>query len=116
MKHIKIYEKFSTETLPMEDTISDVHYESESSDITSSDESSEGVYFVLFKNSEGENTTIEISSALNPEFMGNSMVSNVEMIKDSSSDGRSYNVTGYYDKLPQTGGAYELKKVLIEEA
>ena len=115
MKHLKIYEKFSTETLPMEDTISDVHYETESSDITSSDESSEGDYFILFKNVEGENTTIEISSALNPEFMGNSMVSNVEMIKDSSSDGKLYNVTGYYDKLPGTGGAYELKKVLIEE-
>lgn len=116
MKHLKIYEKFSTETLPMEDTISDVHYETESSDITSSDESSEGDYFVLFKNSEGENTTIEIASAIDPEFMGNSMVSNIEMIQGSSSDGKSYNVTGYYDKLPETGGAYELKKVLIEEA
>ena len=36
------------------------------------------------------------------------------MIPDSSSDGREYSVVGYYDEVPETSGAYELKKVLIE--
>jgi hypothetical protein len=37
------------------------------------------------------------------------------MVADSSSDGKEYSIIGYYDEIKGTSGAYELKKVLIEE-
>ncbi len=114
MKHLRIYEDYQTETIPMEDSMSDVHFETETSEIKSIS-GSEGNYMVSFQNSEGEETTIEIGGANSPEFMGDSMVSNIEMIPDSSSDGKSYSVVGYYDLVPNSHGAYDLKKVLIEE-
>jgi hypothetical protein len=43
------------------------------------------------------------------------MISNIEMIEDSSSDGKKYSIVGYYDEVPDQEGEYELKKVLIEE-
>ena len=43
------------------------------------------------------------------------MISSIDMIADSSSDGKQYSIIGYYDELTGTGGAYELKKVLVEE-
>lgn len=114
MKHIKIYEQFAGEVLPAEQSVA--NYEVETEDIKPTDGSTEGNYFILFPNAEGENTTIEIGGAVEPEFVGNSMVSAIEMVPDSSSDGRNYMVTGYYDKLPEPGNAYELKKVLVKEA
>lgn len=114
MKHLRIYEDYQEETIPMEDTMNDVHFETESSDIKSIT-GNEGNYAVSFTNADGEKTTIEIAGANSPEFMGDSMVSNIEMIPDSSSDGRSYSIVGYYNAVPNGHGAYALDKVLIEE-
>ena len=58
---------------------------------------------------------IEIAGASEPEYVGSSMVSNIEMIEDSSSDGKIYSIVGYYDEVPGQDGEYELKKVLLEE-
>ena len=43
------------------------------------------------------------------------MVSKMEMIPDSSSDGKLYSIIGYYDKSTDIPTGYDLKKVLIEE-
>ena len=120
MKHLKIYENFVSETMPMETIpmnpgMSNVHFETESEDIISTDGNSEGNYFVNFMNSESKPTTIEICGASDPEFIGDTMVSTIEMVPDSSSDGKSYSITGYYDEIKDSGKAYQLKKVLIEE-
>jgi hypothetical protein len=120
MKHLKVYENFlsaptSPETLGTENPMSDVHFEIESEDIISTDGNTEGNYFVNFTNSEGKPTTIEIGGAVDPEFVGDSMVSTIDMVPDSSSDGKSYGITGYYDEVKDSGKAYQLKKVLIEE-
>jgi len=115
MKHLRIYEQYSPEAMPIEDTMSDVHFETESTDFVNTNGNSEGNYIVTFQNADGENTTIEIAGATNPEYVGDSMIGNTEMIQDSSSDGRAYSAVGYYDKVPGGHGAYELKKVLIEE-
>jgi hypothetical protein len=114
MKYLKIYEDFEMENIPSELSMNDVHFETESSEIYPLD-SSEGNYKVNFKNSEGEDTTIEIGGADNPEFMGEEMISSIQMVPDSSSDGKNYSITGYYEIVPDTHGAYELKKVLIQE-
>ena len=114
MKHLKIFENFEPETLPEVVPTSDVHFETESSEITPIS-GGEGNYAVSFQNSEGEETTVEIAGAADPEFVGDSMVSAIEMIPDSSSDGKTYGITGYYDLVQGSHGAYELKKVLIEE-
>lgn len=120
MKYLKIYENFVSEqmpmeTLPMETDMSNVHFEVESDEIMPTDGNTEGNYYVNFKNSEGQDTTIEICGAADPEFVGDTMVSDIEMVQDSSSDGKPYSVTGYYKEVPGTQGAYELEKVLIEE-
>jgi len=114
MKHLKIYENFEPEVMPEIAPEIEVHFETESSDIIPIS-GSEGNYKVTFQNSDGEDTTVEIAGAADPEFMGDSMVSSIEMIPDSSSDGKSYSVIGYYDLVPGLHGAYEIKKVLIEE-
>ena len=117
MKYLKIYEQFASEVMPMEEPqATATNYEVESTDIKSTDGSTEGNYFVNFVNVEGEDTTMEIAGAADPEFVGDSMVSDIEMIPDSSSDGRNYSIIGYYDKLSEPGAPYELKKVLISEA
>ena len=117
MKHLRIYEQYSTEAMPMpmEDTMSDVHFETESTDFRPTDVNSEGNYIVNFQNVDGEDTTIEIAGASNPEYVGSTMISNIEMIEDSSSDGKKYSIVGYYDEVSDQEGEYELKKVLIEE-
>jgi hypothetical protein len=115
MKYLRIYEQYSTEAMPMEDPMSDVHFEAETTDFRPTDGNSEGNYIVNFQNADGEDTTIEIAGASEPEYVGSSMVSNIEMIEDSSSDGRRYSFVGYYDEVPGQDGAYELKKVLVEE-
>jgi hypothetical protein len=114
MKHLKLYENFEPEVMPEIAPESEVHFETESSDIIPIS-GSEGNYKVTFQNSEGQDTTVEIGGAADPEFMGDSMVSSIEMIPDSSSDGKSYSITGYYDLVPGSHGAYDIKKVLIEE-
>ena len=114
MRHLQVFENFEPETLPEITSTNEVHFETESSEITPVS-GGEGNYQVAFQNSDGEETTIEIAGAADPEFMGDSMVSAIEMIPDSSSDGKSYGITGYYDLVPNSHGAYELKKVLIEE-
>lgn len=122
MKHIKVFENFLSSDIqqeipsaevPMESP--DVHFEVESDQIIASSENAQGSYFVNFTNSEGEKTTIEICTANDPEFLGDSMVSDIEMVPGSSSDGKQYTVVGYYDKVEGMRGAYELKKVLLEE-
>jgi len=115
MKHLRIYEQFASEVMPMDTQAAAVNYEVESTDIKSTDGSTEGNYFVNFLNAEGKDTTMEIAGAADPEFVGNSMVSDIEMIPDSSSDGRNYSIIGYYDKISEPGSPYELKKVLISE-
>jgi hypothetical protein len=114
MKHLRIYEDYQTENIPIVSPVDGVHFETESSEIESIS-GSEGNYKVSFQNSDGDQTTIEIGGAYDPEFIGDNMVSSIEMIPDSSSDGKSYSITGYYDLVPDSGGAYEIKKVLIEE-
>ena len=115
MKHLRIYEQYAEEVMPMEDTATDVHFETETTDFRPTDMNSEGNYIVTFQNANGEDTTIEIAGASEPEYVGDSMVSNIEMIEDSSSDGRRYSIVGYYDEVPGQDGEYELKKVLVEE-
>lgn len=120
MKYLKIYENFveeqiSDETLPIETNSKDVHFEVESNDISSTSGNTEGNYRVSFKNSEGQDTTIEICGATDPEFIGDRMVSDIEMVPDSSSDGKSYSIIGYYKEVPENKGAYSIEKVLIEE-
>lgn len=120
MKYLKVYENFvsketSTGTLPIETGMGNVHFEVESEEIMPTTGNTEGNYYVNFKNSEGQDTTIEICGAADPEFVGDTMISDIEVVTDSSSDGKSYSVIGYYKEVPGTQGAYELEKVLIEE-
>ena len=115
MKDIKIYESFTEEevsqlTAPEETA---VNFETESTDFDALDDTEEGDYIVRFKNADGEETTISIGHAVEPEYVGDKMVSTVEMTKGSSSDGREYSVIGYYSKSPEFRGAYNLDKVLI---
>ena len=114
MKHIRIYEDFQMETMPMDDTRIESGYEVETDKIHSL-ENSEGNYKVYFTNADGKEATMEIGAANAPEFMGDSMVSSIDMIPDSSSDGKSYMVTGYYKKAPEGHGEYNLVKTLIKE-
>lgn len=142
MRHIKIYESFvRSGSLPMDmdpaiadrdmdSVISDTdmdtgwienthknsgHFETETTKFTPTGDNEEGNYIVNFINPDGENTTISIGHSIDPEYIGSSMISSIEMIPDSSSDGREYSVVGYYDEVPGSEGAYELKKVLIEQ-
>lgn len=110
MKHLKIYEDYNlpVETIP-------VHFETESTDIVQADAYDEGNYFVNFTNSEGNPVTIEIGGASEPEYTGGSMVSKIEMVPDSSSDGKNYSIIGYYAKSSEVPAGYELEKVLVEE-
>ncbi len=102
------------ETMPTEMPTKGTGFETESSEIKSI-QGSEGNYKITFTNSDGEETTIEIGGANSPKIMGDSMVSPIEMITGSSSDGKSYSVTGYYNAVPDGNGAYTLDQVLIKE-
>ena len=128
MKHLKIYENYINESgaMPEIDVLApdmDVMdpkntmtggFETESTDFIPTKENEEGDYIVKFSNQEGEEVTVTIGHAIDPEYMGKKMISAIEMIPDSSSDGRQYSFIGYYDEIPGSAGAYELKKVLIE--
>jgi len=115
MKHIKIYEAFNDTEMAYATESPDVgQFETETTDFSPIDQG-EGDYIVNFTNAEGEKTTIEIGHAISPEYTGSSMISSIDMVPDSSSDGKQYSVIGYYDEVPGSMGAYELKKVLIGE-
>lgn len=129
MKHLRIYESFAREvemdpvmTEPdmatmssdMEMEMDNGSFEAESTDFVSTPEGQEGDYIVKFINPEGEEVTVTVGHAIDPEYIGKKMISAIEMIPDSSSDGRQYSFIGYYDEIPGSAGAYELKKVLIE--
>ncbi|NBU98729.1 MAG: hypothetical protein EBS19_11065 [Spirochaetia bacterium] len=118
MKYLRIYEKFVGELepqlgrgIPMEKT---GNFETETTDFIPTKENEEGDYIVKFVNSEGEEVTATIGHAVDPEYMGKKMISSIEMVQDSSSDGKEYSFVGYYEEIPETAGAYGLKKVLIE--
>lgn len=120
MKHLKIYESFVGEAEPEIGTQEVVdnpemgHFETESTNFVPTKDDEEGDYVVTFTNADGEDTTIYIGHANEPEYVGKSMISSIDMIPDSSSDGKEYSVVGYYDEISGSDGAYELKKVLIE--
>ena len=107
MRHIRIYEQFdmaaAPEMIESPELVKGTHFEAETTEFRPTED-----------NEEGE-TTINIGFANEPEYVGNSMISSIDMIADSSSDGKQYSIIGYYDELTGTGGAYELKKVLVEE-
>ena len=115
MKHIKIYEAFTDSevsqlTAPEEKT---VNFETETTDFKSLEDTDEGDYLVNFINADGEETTITIGHAVSPEYTGEKMVSTIDMIPGSSSDGREYSIVGHYKESPDFRGAYNLEKVLI---
>lgn len=120
MRHIRIYEQFAvTEAPEMIETPevgTGVHFEAETTDFRPTTDEEDGEYVVNFTNPDGEETTINIRFANEPEYVEGSMISSIDMVEDSSSDGKAYSVIGYYDELKGTSGAYELIKVLIEEA
>lgn len=119
MRHIRIYEQFdmaaTPEMIEAPGLESGAHFEAETTEFRPTKEDEEGEYVVNFTNPSGEETTINIRFANEPEYVGNSMISSIDMVEDSSSDGKQYSIIGYYDEVKGTGGAYELKKVLIEE-
>ena len=119
MRHIRIYEQFdmaaAPEMIESPELVKGAHFEAETTEFRPTTDNEEGEYVVNFTNPEGEETTINIGFANEPEYVGNSMISSIDMIADSSSDGKQYSIIGYYDELTGTGGAYELKKVLVEE-
>jgi len=128
MRHLKIYERFLNESemevmapktgLGVMDTERGMDnvggFETESTDFIPTGESESGDYIVKFSNAEGEEVTVTIGHAIDPEYVGKKMISSIEMLPDSSSDGREYTFVGYYEEIPESAGAYELKKVLIE--
>lgn len=101
-------------TMPSEIGTGGASFEEESTDFVPTPEGQEGDYIVKFINPEGEEVTATVGHAIDPEYMGKKMISAIEMIPDSSSDGRQYSFIGYYDEIPDSAGAYELKKILIE--
>lgn len=119
MRHIRIYEQFNMaeapEMIEAPELGTSAHFEAETTKFRPTTDEEEGEYVVTFTNSEGEETTINIRFANDPEYVGGSMISSIDMVEDSSSDGKSYSVIGYYDEIKGTSGAYELIKVLIEE-
>lgn len=118
MKHVKIYERYQEEMMMVSPGSrgSVTSYSTETTDIKPTDAlKSEGNYIITFTNAEGQDVTMEISGASNPEYKGERMTSPIEVISGSSSDGREYSVTGHYKKVPGGIGEYELKKVLVGE-
>ena len=129
MKNLKIYEQYLTDTpiakgetrieperapMEVEAPSAGAHFEAETEDFRSAPDNAEGNYIARFENAEGEETTIELCGASSPEFIGGSMVSNLEVVRDSSSDGKEYSAVGYFKEIPDSGKEYELKKILIE--
>jgi len=119
MRHIRIYEQFDGAEAPKmieaPELETGAHFEAETTEFRPTTDEEDGEYVVNFTNPDGEETTINIGFANEPEYAGDSMISSIDMIPDSSSDGKQYSIIGYYEELKGTGGAYELKKVLLEE-
>lgn len=116
--HIKIYEQFSSEEMVDATKEREVSkkYETESTEFIPTDINSEGDYIVSFTNSEGKDCTVTVSGANDPKYSGDSMISTLELLPDSSSDGKEYNIVGLYDEASETEGEYELTRIMIEEA
>lgn len=119
MRHIRIYERFNMATDPemleLPEIKSRAHFEAETTNFRPTTDEEEGEYVVIFTNQNGEETTINIMFANNPEYVSNSMISSIDMVADSSSDGKEYSIIGYYNEIEGSSGAYELQKVLLEE-
>lgn len=131
MKHIQIFEKFGENYSnepelvdPMEiarkkakelSVISEPHFEVETDDVVDLPGDAEASFLITFKNREGSNTTLEVGSPLEPEIAGNAMVSRLDVLPEGTSDGNEYSVIGYFSEVPNSKGAYEIKKALIEE-
>ena len=115
MKHVKIYEQFTEEEIGQLTSPKQTsgEFETESTDFKPTLEDEEGEYVVNFINVDGEETTITIGHAIDPKYTGNAMVSELEMVMDSSSDGREYDIIGYYTKSEDFRGAYNLEKVIL---
>jgi hypothetical protein len=122
MKHIKIYERFvdapvmgsETETM-IDSPYRTSGFETESMDFESTSDTEEGAYKVRFTNPDGQEATLVMGYANNPEYIGKNMISSADMIEGSSSDGREYSIVGYYDESEGFEGAYILKSVIIAE-
>jgi hypothetical protein len=122
MKHIKIYERFvdapvmgsETETM-IDSPYRTSGFETESMDFESTSDTEEGAYKVRFTNPDGQEATLVMGYANNPEYIGKNMISSADMIEGSSSDGREYSIVGYYDESEGFEGAYILKSVTIAE-
>jgi len=124
MRHLKIYESFVKGAAPemdlpapeMDSPVESMgKFETETTEFKPTKDNEEGDYVVNFLNPDGEETTIHVGYASDPEYVGSTMISNMEMVPNSSSDGRTYSAVGHYDEIPGSDGAYELKRVLIGE-
>lgn len=118
LKHIKIFERYQTEEVMMDypEVEKEEGFSTETDLIKPTDPLvSEGNYIITFRNSEGQDTTLEIAGAASPKYEGEKMVSPIEVIVDSSSDGKSYSVTGHYKEITDSMGQYELEKVVVVE-
>ena len=119
MRHIRIYEQFdmaaAPEMIEAPELGTGSHFEAETTEFRPTTDDEEGEYVVNFTNHDGEETTINIRFANEPEYVGNTMISSIDMVEDSSSDGKQYSIIGYYDKSSDVPAGYDLKKVLIEE-
>lgn len=118
LKHLRIFEDYQTEEVMMDypEVEKEVFFTTETDNIKPTDPSvSEGNYVIMFTNSEGQDTTLEIAGAASPKYKGDKMVSPIEVIKDSSSDGKNYSVVGHYREVPESMGQYELERVVVEE-
>jgi hypothetical protein len=131
MKHIQIYEKFETPYSNEPEVIDPMvvartkakeisgvekpHFEIETENVEDTPGDAAASIIVNFKNSEGVDTVLQLGSPLKPEIVGNTMVSRLEVMPEGNSDGKQYSVIGYFTEVPNTPGAYEVKKALIEE-
>jgi hypothetical protein len=117
MKHIKIYEDYQEEMMvyPGQEETRSI-FSTETTNIKPTDAlKSEGNYIITFSNSEGQEVTMEIAGASDPKYKGENMISPIEIIPGSSSDGKEYSTIGHYTKVDGGVGEYELKKVILKE-
>jgi hypothetical protein len=108
MDNLKVYESFAETEAP-----ADVHFEIETSDFNFVPEGP-GDYVVRFKNSEGVETSINVSP-VDIDEAGDEGIGELECIEGTSTDGKQYIATGHYRKATKVPGSYQLKGVLLEE-
>lgn len=116
-KHLKVYEQFTSAEMvdaTKEREVSN-KFETETTDFVPTDINAEGDYVVSFTNADGEDCSIVVTGANDPKYSGNTMISTLEVVDDSSSDGKNYSVVGMYDESSDIPGEYELKRVMLEE-